>query len=371
MLRLPEPARDATLRFLRWWGAELSAAVPERFRGAVVRPRHRLMLEVDDIKVTFLQMQGQGLHRLGAVALDTAERSGNIGGDGRALASRIIANAGLRSPQIILRLGRDRVLRRQVELPAAAAENLREVLGFEMDRHTPFKEQEIYYDFRVLGTEPQRKRINVDLVVIPRREIDGIVRNVAALGLTIDRVALDGGAEGRDHLFDLLPESAGRGGSRTRQRLYAVAAVAAVVLFVVAVSLPLQNKRRALADSLAELERAKAVALEVDNMRKQVETFGEQSRFVLAQRRTQRSATEILNEITRLLPDHTWALKFAIRGNQLTVAGYSAKPTSLIALLEESSMLTGVRFSSPVTMDQKVGLERFNVSATVTARGEP
>lgn len=373
MLRLPEPARDATLRFFRWWGGELYALVPERFHGAVVRPRHRLVLEVDETKVTFAQVRGESLslHRLGAVALDTAERSGNIGADQRALAQQIISTAGLRSPQVVVRLPRDRVLRRQVDLPAAAAENLREVLGFEMDRHTPFKAQDVYYDYRVVGTDPPRKRIKVDLVVIPKRLIDQIVQSVATLGLTIDLVELDGGAENGDRLFNLLPAAASRGRSRMRQRLYAVGAIAAFALLVVAVSLPLQNQRRALAESLADLEQAKAAALEADTMRKQVETFVEQSRFVLAQRRAQRSTTEILDEITRLLPDHTWALKFAIRGDQLTVAGFSAKPSSLIALLEESAMLSGVRFSSPVTMDQKVGLERFNVSATVTTRGEP
>ncbi len=66
-----------------------------------------------------------------------------------------------------------------------------------------------------------------------------------------------------------------------------------------------------------------------------------------------------------LLPDHTWLMQFAWRDGGVRLSGYSARPSSLIGLLEQSALLSGVAFSAPVTMDQRVGLERFNVSAAV------
>ncbi|RMD62076.1 MAG: hypothetical protein D6826_08310, partial [Alphaproteobacteria bacterium] len=143
---------------------------------------------------------------------------------------------------------------------------------------------------------------------------------------------------------------------------------AAALAVVAALYLPLQAKRTALAEVEDELRAARAAAGEVERLRRQVEDLRTRSNFVLDQRRRKRTITEILDEVTRRLPDHTWVLKFGVRGERLVLSGYSAKPSSLISLLEESEMLSDVRFSSPVTMDQKIGLERFNLTATVTPR---
>ena len=52
-------------------------------------------------------------------------------------------------------------------------------------------------------------------------------------------------------------------------------------------------------------------------------------------------------------------------GDRLTLAGFSQQPTTLIAILEASDMLSEVRFNSPVLLDQRIGMERFNLSAKV------
>ena len=98
---------------------------------------------------------------------------------------------------------------------------------------------------------------------------------------------------------------------------------------------------------------------------KTLKEMAERSRFVMAQKRDRFAVMDMLSEVTRLLPDDTWVLQFGRRGDRLTVSGYSVKPSSLIGILEDSRMFTGVRFSSPVTVDPRVGKERFNISATV------
>ena len=70
----------------------------------------------------------------------------------------------------LLELPAERVLQRTVDLPLAAAENLREVLGFEMDRHTPFKAEDVAFDYHIVSTDRQTKRLLVDLTVAPRIE---------------------------------------------------------------------------------------------------------------------------------------------------------------------------------------------------------
>jgi general secretion pathway protein L len=281
---------------------------------------------------------------------------------------RIIDRAGLRGVEGLVRLPRDKVLRRVVDLPAAAAENLREVLGFEMDRQTPFKAEEVCFDFRISGQDPQRKRIKVDLVVVPREVVDRVMRLADAWGVDFELVDMGGKTIREDQLFDLLPRASRAVRGQLRRRLTFAAGILTAAMLSAAVYFPLQTKYDDLASLEAQLARARADAAKVDEMRQQVENLTTRSRFVVELKGKQRSATEALNEVTRLLPDTTWVLKFGVRNNRLNVSGYSAKPSALIGLLEDSAMFASVRFSSPVTMDQKVGLERFNLTATVLGR---
>ncbi|MFQ5468545.1 MAG: PilN domain-containing protein, partial [Kiloniellaceae bacterium] len=232
----------------------------------------------------------------------------------------------------------------------------------------PFKSQEVYFDFRIKGGDAQRKRIKVDLVVIPRAVVDRAVRVVNGWGLDLNGAELAGGAEGAGQAFDLLPSSGATAGQRLRRRLYGAAALTAVVVAIAVAYLPLRREEATLTLVRGDLKVARAAAAEVDRMRRQVADLKARSRFVVDRKRRQRSVTEILDEVTRRLPDRTWALKFVVRDRQITVSGYSAKPSALIAVLEESEMMSGARFSSPVTMDQKVGLERFNLTAEITPR---
>ena len=47
----------------------------------------------------------------------------------------------------------DEALVRRVTMPAATEENLRQVLGFEMDRLTPFRADDVYFDYRVVSRD--------------------------------------------------------------------------------------------------------------------------------------------------------------------------------------------------------------------------
>ena len=62
-------------------------------------------------------------------------------------------------------------------LPAAAADRLRDVLSFEIDRQTPFAATDVAFDARVLRRRPDGQ-LDVDLVVVavPPRALSSVVR---------------------------------------------------------------------------------------------------------------------------------------------------------------------------------------------------
>ncbi len=371
MAILPIPITRGVSGFFRWWGGEMAACLPAPLRERFARTRQRLVIAVSETGAQFTYEKGREMRSLGEVSISAGDLAGQRDAGQREAVARIIRKAGLDAAEVILRLPRDKVLRRLVELPSAAAENLREVLGFEMDRHTPFKAAEVYFDYRLEGADPERKRIKVDLVVVPRAIADQAVRLATSWGLQPDQLAAgdepDGGGAPP---FNLLPPGATRTRTTLGRRLVAALGVLLCILLAVALYLPLKQKQEVLAVAEAQLAGARAEAVQADAMKKQVEEMLARSRFVVERKRNQHSATELLDELTRLLPDHTWVLKFGLRDGRLTLSGYSAKPSSLIGLLEQSGLLTEVRFSSPVTMDQKIGLERFNLTATLSGRGQ-
>jgi general secretion pathway protein L len=115
-----------------------------------------------------------------------------------------------------------------------------------------------------------------------------------------------------------------------------------------------------------QVTRARAAAIEVDAVRKQIDATLRLNEF-LAKRKTDRpTVTELLDEVTRLLPDNTWLAQLTLRDRTLALTGTSARAAALIAELEQSRLLSGVSFSAPVTQDPRQGGERFNLSATVT-----
>ena len=71
------------------------------------------------------------------------------------------------------------------------------------------------------------------------------------------------------------------------------------------------------------------------------------------------------------MPDDSWLLQFTVRGGELRLAGYSDDPSNLIRLLDASPNLTDVGFGAPVTRDQRIGKDRFNLTAKIRKGGQP
>jgi hypothetical protein len=58
-----------------------------------------------------------------------------------------------------------------------------------------------------------------------------------------------------------------------------------------------------------------------------------------------------------------------MKGHEITLSGYSTAASALIEGLEASEMLSQVRFTSPITFDTKLAVERFNLAASVSNDG--
>lgn len=351
---------DTISRFFLWWFGELARCVPERVRAFFRRRSAALTLTLFDDDVTFAVHRGGRSHNIGRIGYDSVLEPC------RALA-QLLRGISLRDLDVIVNLPADRVPRRRVRLPLATQENLREVLGFEIDRHTPFKAGEVAFDYRVTDADPENNRLTVDLAVVPRELLEEASGVAKSFGLSADRIGIAGEDSQGDRPFNFVSYGNPAGYPVTRQRLLIALTLAVAVLAVIAAYLPLYAKERALAARLVQLAESHAAALEAEKMTTQLAARLEHGRFLIDRRLSTPAANGLLAEVSKRLPNDTWLQQMRWHGKELTLSGYSPAAATLIEGLEESPLLSEVRFESPVTTDPRVQRERFNISADVAA----
>jgi general secretion pathway protein L len=346
----------AVSRFFTWWSGELASCVPDRLRRLLRSESSLLVITIGSEVAQVTVRSGGRVRQLGCFPLAAASR--------RTLTD-LVGGTPSRSLQIVVNVPRDKVLRRSVTLPLEVAENLREVLAFQMDRHTPFKASEVAYDYRVTATDTAAKKITVDLAVLQRTTLDEATSIVDSYGLTAHRVGIADDDPGEDTPFNFRPHEDLVIPSAARRRLVVTLTMAAAFLAAVAWYLPLYFDHRALAMYEARLEETRAAALQADSLKKRLVTEVDVSQALVDRRAATPTLTSLIADITNRLPDGTWLTQLQVRDGTLTLTGFSVSAAPLIARLEASPLLAQVRFGSPVTPDQSVGSERFNIIAQV------
>ena len=183
--------RQLTPVFFSWWISELKALLPERLMRWVSSSVNELGLELTGQSLTLLRGNGGSERRLGSIEIgDNLELA-------RSALRPLIADLDLDRILVSLRLPSNLALRKIVDLPAAAEENLRQVLAFEMDRLTPFAAEAVHYDVHVMERDVENRRIRAELMVLPRAAVEPSLQLLQRIGLKPDVVALPRGLHER------------------------------------------------------------------------------------------------------------------------------------------------------------------------------
>ena len=73
--------------------------------------------------------------------------------------------------RLVLVVAGTSVLQRRLLMPLAAAADPRKVVGYELDRQTPFKPDQLYYNVRVSTAAAPAGQVALDLYAAPRAEL--------------------------------------------------------------------------------------------------------------------------------------------------------------------------------------------------------
>jgi len=250
------------------------------------------------------------------------------------------------------------VLLRTVTLPNQVRENLRRVIFHEIDRLTPFQSDDVLFDAHTKGTAARGTKVIIDLAVCRRERVADWLDRLREAGSPAAKVTWSGAWTNAN----LLPDA-----ERPRQRRLGASLTLLLALGVVglggaALLTPIWQKEAEQEQLQRALTRLRVQAEEVTQVREQLERARHGSIEVLQQKRTQPRMTDLLRELTDLLPDHTWVQTMNVRDTDVDIRGESAQATALIGLLEKGPGISGVSFRSPVMQVGGSGNERFHIS---------
>jgi general secretion pathway protein L len=355
--RLTSGGQSSLRRFREWWIGELRSALPPRIQRYLRDSDRTLRVSLSGQRIDIKVRGSGGVVPLGELDLhDTAP--GDVGAVKRALQALTPAPSA-----VVVELPSEHILKRIVNLPANTEERLADVLQFEMDRFTPFTGKQVYCEHRVIGRDPGNNQITVQLVIARRSLVDRLLEVLDECDLEVSAVtaAAGAGVDGRN----LLPKGMRAGGSLRRRVLPLSLGAAFGVLLIAAMVLPLVSQQNALRAVEKEIAELRPIAQEVARTKDEIASLLGEQGFFASKRAALPTTIQLMDEITRVIPDDTWLVRLELRGSKLRIQGESEGASSLLALLEASDLIENATFSSPVTKNPRTSNDRFAIEARI------
>jgi general secretion pathway protein L len=349
--------RGGIAAFFAWWMGELAGLMPRRLRSAGGRRRRGMVLALGHDATTVAELTAEGERTLGSVPSDAP--------DGEQRLRALLRQAQRRGRPVTLRLAGELGLRKTLELPLAAKDDLEQLLRFEMDRLTPFGADEVHFAQRILASDLPGRRLSVELQVVPKRVVEQALASAQHLGLNPARVELAADAGGGAEPLNLLRAEPG---SARESRVTRALVMLALILGVIAVAIPLRRQQATLEDLQDRVAAARAEAEDSLDLRERLDQLTQSSLFLVAEKTRHPMVAEVLAELTRLVPDQAHIVQLDIDDGSVQLHGYARTASDLIGLLDQSALFRTPQFRSPVTQDPRSGTERFHLSVELAPR---
>ena len=339
--------------FFSWWFGQLAELLPQGLRRTV-------LTAVDAMVIKPIGPLGRGIEAV-AIGLRRNGRETPLGRFG--LGATDLAELPRKTGRTaVLRLSEQDVLGKTVTLPLAAERELEQVLGFEMDRETPFKAEEIYWNHQIDGVDRQNGRLSVRLVLLPKTNLAPLLTALGQFGIRPKRAEI---ADGPDAGAYLPLEGDGGRTHRASHRLIWSAAVCCAILGVAAVVTPFVRQGRALASLDQQIAVGRTAAAEADSLRQEIDRLTGSADFVESERDKAGRPVAVLAAATRVLPDDTYLTEMELQKRKVTLTGRSAAAARLIGPLAADGSFRNPGFAAPVTRVEALHTELFTINAEV------
>lgn len=351
-------------QFFQWWGRELSHCLPEKIRQKLSDKSGYVYLSVTDEKVLFDQVIEGQPYKQNTLALNDASSEN--------YQQLISGNSELEKADFVLRLSSDQAIKKILYLPAAAKENLQQVIEFEMDRVTPFKLNQVYFAVKILEKEQQGK-VKVQLVLTPTDVLDGILQQLKNSQIFPDVVDYSQAANDFENdlaPYNLLPEWDRPEKNKTTQIMTWGLSLLAIALAIAALVFPVWHQGQEVDQLRAQLRTIERETQHVQSQQLEIDEMVDETKRLINIKDKSPVLTGLINSLSQLIPNDTWLTHFKFNDDHLQIQGQSPSASVLISVLEASPLFSNARFVSPLTQDKRTGMERFQIRMDLNSKAE-
>jgi len=159
---------------LSWWARQMTALISPIIKRSPARTPDALLVRREQADPDTLHLSHR---RKGQVA-----HIGTLRMDGEPGRSRGVFGARRRGEPLVLSLS-EPLLSRGTTLPLAAEANLERVLGYEMDRLTPFGVGDVFFTYEILKRDRAKGQLSVELALIPRTWVNAMLNRLTEEGV--------------------------------------------------------------------------------------------------------------------------------------------------------------------------------------------
>jgi len=348
-------------QFFQWWGEELRNALPVRFKARLQYARRRLLIQPGDGDIAL------SVDDAGAVqSLDSFSTDQDIQLQ-RQQVGKLLQQHELTEVHRDLLLSEDMVLRTPVTMPIATEANLRQALAYEMDRHTPFQAEEVFYTWRDLTRDREAGHIRFELCVTPREPVEGHLEFMKKLGWAptgVDVASPDGPLG-----INLLPVELRFHIVNQQARMNWIIAAVTLFLLVFVMTQSLWLREHQVEVIQAAIDDVRAEALSVQQVRKQIDDASEAAGFLQSRKVENGYKVKVLAELTRVLPENTYLDRLSLHADTTQMQGKSDNAQGLIELINSSPIFDGASFRGPTRLDNRSRKEIFDLTANNKLQG--
>lgn len=347
-------------QFFKWWGTQLSSFLPATYRDALTRGKSLLVVEKKG-QLYSISCTNQGqevlLGEFEPNALNAEEVQKLIEGDVR-----------YKDADIVLRVPEKLSIKQDVFLPVAAEANLRQAITYELDRYTPFNKDQVYFDFIKGEKKSNKTHIHVILVLVKKATLDEVHEACLSLGLTphFSDSAIQPVVSGeKSSRYNLLSSNLCQKSDKTPLFIMLGSMLVTLLLFAVLLFYPLHKLDAGIEKLKHHKQLVEKVAIEIEGSKKGIDYLYQATQKVIDKKNEFPSMIEAINTATSVLKDDTWVSQLRYVRKNLQLTGQSSSASSLISSLEKTDVFRNAKFISPVTKDNRTGMERFKISTEV------
>ncbi len=341
----------------RMWVEELQQAAADVMDRVMPARRQRLELAVADGQwILRTEKHGEGL------VADSLGFSTTVPDRDRLRAT--LAASNIPAQRVSVVLSDEKVLRRQLRLPASIGSALGSAVALQLPRLFPLRADTIVHDYRVLEPESTTETLTIEIAAVRRDLIEGIVIALHECGLAVDQIVLrDASGQSRHRFLSARLRRAltpGAAWSPTEKRL-GVSAVALALAVAAVPFVQMQRERAAWAETLAAADAASIGAVKASETLVSLLNPAQ----AIVDLSTAPTAGQAMATLSVALPTDSWLAQYEWQPGSVRVRSLTPDASKLIDELSAAPLASTTRLVSATPASGIPGMEdvQLEVSA--------